>query len=200
MPHQGTYRFYDENFNPLKVDIYNYKTWERYGWSIYGDENLFDNYSEAEAGRFEAYLEVALKRAKQFHRALNINLTKRNSVKFTLIGSECKPTLDSYVIYKNTKKNKWITLTEPDSFRNSNGKKVSRKALEKIMFSPGDGRVTKRSLLGEVSTKNKRGNRLFGNGNSKAKTIFVCEIHDSLTGNPTIQKNVLNDLMSETSK
>lgn len=198
MPHKGTERFFDENLEGLKLNIYDYKTWERYGWSIYGKQDeLFKNYSEAEVGRLEAYLEVVLKRAKKFHEALNVRKSNRSLVSFVLVGSDCQRTLDGFVVYKDVKKDKWVTLTQPKSFRKSTGEKVQSKTLQRLMLKPGDGRVTRRSLLADTISQTKQQSVLFDSETPLTNALFACEKHDSLMANPTIQNNILTVLVNE---
>ena len=35
LPHDGTLMAYDENLKPLTIDLYDVKTWEKYGWTIW---------------------------------------------------------------------------------------------------------------------------------------------------------------------
>jgi hypothetical protein len=200
LPHARTEKFYDENLNPLNIDLYDIATWKKYGWSIYGDANFEKEFSEAEAGRFETYLALILRRAKRFHQALNVKNTKRSSVGFSLIGSDCKDTLDAVVIYKDIKKDKWITQADTNSFRNSKNEKVESGQLKNIMLMPGDGSVTRRSLLAETLAEDKRQSTLFDSALPLTSAFFICEDHDKLTGNLTVQNNFLTALVSEASR
>ena len=37
IPHQASARFLDEDLQPLKLDLYDPKTWEKYGWGAIND-------------------------------------------------------------------------------------------------------------------------------------------------------------------
>ncbi len=197
LPHSGTERFYDENLESLKVDIYKINTWRKYSWGVYSDNKYLKDFSEAELGRFEAYFELVLNRAKKFHQAINVFTKKRISLGIFIIGGDCDETLDAIVIYKDSKKDRWVTLTEPDSFRKSNGEKVSNGTLKRLMLAPGDGRVTRRSTLAETLIDSRRRSILFDSTLPLTSALFVCEDHDGITNNKTIQNNFLTSLISE---
>ena len=195
LPHSRTTRFYDENLRPLKIDLYNIKNWKKYGWAIYAGKKHLKNFSEAEKFRFEKYFDLVLKRAKRFHRALDIASTRKNPIGMHLIGSDCKKTLDAMVLYKNDR-DKWVTLTKPSSFKTSKGRKVSSRALKSLMLIPGDGSVTRRSLLAEMLKKGNKKKVLFGS-DSKSTTLFVCEVHDQIMNNSKIQRSVISALIAD---
>jgi pimeloyl-ACP methyl ester carboxylesterase len=201
LPHQGTFRMYDENLQKIDEDIFDPKTWRKYGWSIYGNEDkLLEKFSEAEVGRMENYFEVVLKRARDFHTALDVKNSGQSNIAFFIIGSDCVPTLDGAVIYMDTKKERWVTLTKKDSFRRSDGEKVRSDDVERVLYQPGDGRVTRRSLLAETLAADKRQSVLFDSALPLTYALFACEEHDKLTGNPVIQDNLLTALISEAAK
>ncbi|HUF03634.1 MAG TPA: hypothetical protein VMM38_05595 [Aridibacter sp.] len=199
LPHEGTFNAYDEFLKPMPVDLYDTKTWIKYNWSLYGNKNILKDFSESEVGRMEQYLEVVLNRAKAFHRALNADGEERSGVGLFIIGSDCRPTLDGVVIYKDAKKDRWVTLTEDDSFRRSDGKKVDDKIVKALIYQPGDGRVSRRSLLAETLAENKRLSVLYDSALPLTHALFICEEHDKLTGNKTVQNNLLAALISEAS-
>ncbi|QQS42597.1 MAG: hypothetical protein IPM63_06590 [Acidobacteriota bacterium] len=199
LPHAGTFHAYDEFLKPLNIDLYDAKTWIKYNWSFYGRKDIFKDFSEAEVGRMEQYLEVVLNRARNFHTALNADGEERGNVAYFIIGSDCRPTLDGVVIYRDEKNQRWVTLAEDDSFRRSDGVKVDDKAVEALIFQPGDGRVSRRSLLAETLAEDKRLSVLYDSALPLTHALFVCEEHDKLTGNKTIQNNLLTALVSEAS-
>lgn len=200
LPHEGTFRVYDEDLRPLEADIYDPATWRKYGWSIFGEKGLLDRFSEPEIGRMEAYLEIVLKRAKRFHEALTASEDGRGNIGFFIIGSDCIDTLDGVVIYRDAKKDRWVTMSKADSFRKSDGTKVDSKDVEAVLIKPGDGRVSRRSLLAETLDASKRKSVLFDSALPLTYALFVCEEHDKLTSNRTIQNNVLTALVSEATK
>ncbi|HYP50689.1 MAG TPA: hypothetical protein VEQ34_07090, partial [Pyrinomonadaceae bacterium] len=181
LPQSGTLRAFDENLKPLEIDIYNPATWEKYGWAAYQDEDFPKKFTPAEQRSAKPYLRAVLARANRFHEALRATSLTKSPVPVFFLGAECKPTLDGMVIYYDAKKARWRTIFKPDSFERADGTKVSEKELEPLLYSPGDGTVTKRSFLTTA----------IRNISSNEQTSFsVCEEHQNLTGNPEIQKTL----------
>jgi pimeloyl-ACP methyl ester carboxylesterase len=199
LPHAGTVRAFDENLRPLKIDLYNPLTWEKYGWTAYSDPNFAKEFSETEQKQAKEYFRLVLNRAKRLHEALDSNVGTRNPVSLYLLGSDCKPTLDAVVIYRDTKKNQWETLFRPKTFVRGNGTKVLAKQMEKLFYAPGDSVVTQRSFLGTNSVKTKRGNIARQTAFSAKDISFVCEVHNKLTGNAKIQSDLLDVLSGKQS-
>ncbi len=189
LPNLKTTRFYNENLKPIKIDLYNIKNWRKYGWAIYSNKKHLEGLSEAEIGRLEQYFRIVLRRAKRFHEALDAKAPRRGGSEMYLVGGDCYSTLDAMIVYKNDKQ-KWITLTSPDSFQTSTGVKVRSSQLRSLMYSPGDGRVSRKSLLGDG----------FDDTGFIKQTFFVCERHDAIMNNRTIQNNVLTLLINEARK
>lgn len=195
LPHPKTEHFYDENLNDLVVNIYNISSWKKYNWSVYSDDKFMKDNSAAEVRKFERYFSLVLNRAARFHQALDAYSAKRVSVGMFIIGGDCIDTLDAVVLYKDD--GKWKTLTKPKSFKNSKGVKITDEMLRKIMIAPGDGRVTRRSTLAETLSETKRRSVLFDSLLPITSALFICEDHDNITNNPTIQNNFLTALVSE---
>ncbi|MGI8669778.1 MAG: lipase/acyltransferase domain-containing protein [Aridibacter sp.] len=200
LPHPKTEHFYDEDLNDLKVNLYDVSTWKKYNWSVYSDDKILKDLSPAELIKFEKYFEKVLNRAQKFHQALDAFTTKRISVGIFIIGGDCIDTLDAVIVYKDEKNEKWKTLTKPNSFKNSSGKKITDEMLKKIMIAPGDGRVTRRSTLAETLSDTRRKSILYDSLLPLTSALFVCESHDDITSNKTIQNNFLTSLISEAEK
>ncbi|NNE98207.1 MAG: hypothetical protein HKN25_04220 [Pyrinomonadaceae bacterium] len=193
LPYENTVKVFNRDLEPIEINIYNIDVWRKYGWAVFNKEKQYlKDFSEAEAGRFEQYFSMALDRAKRFHEALRIPTRKKPSIQFHVVGSDCAETLDALIIYQKGKK--WVTLTKPDSFRNSSGTKVPTEAVKKLIMVPGDGKVSRRSLLGESLSYG--GSKNFGNSAILPITskVIVCEEHDSLMGNSTILSRVFEKL------
>ena len=134
LPHDGMVRAFDEDLKPLKVDVYNPKTWEKYGWLVYEDKDFSKKFSEDEQRQAKAYFSAVLLRAKLFQAALNAKPTRKNPVPMYYLGSECKPTIDGMIIYKDAKENVWKTRFEADSFTKTDGTKVTKEELKSSSF------------------------------------------------------------------
>ena len=71
LPHEGSLRAYNEDMEPINIDVFDPATWEEYEWAIWkrrGFEKQFDK-SEQRVARL--YFRHVLERAKQFQIALN---------------------------------------------------------------------------------------------------------------------------------
>lgn len=196
LPHGGTLRAFDENLKPLKIDIYNPATWEKYGWAAYTDPKFSKEFSIQEQSQAKAYFRVVLNRAKRFHEALDANITAKSPVSMYIIGADCKPTLDALIIVRDSKKDRWRTILNAEGFKRSDGTKVSGKEIEDVLFTLGDGVVSQRSLL----TSSLAGAKIQGNGFKEAlnvkDTSFVCDVHNRLLSNTDVQNKLFADLVS----
>ena len=183
MPHASAVRFLDENLQPLTVDLYDQEVWKRYGWSvIYSSPDFRRNH----AGDLDAYLAAALQRARRFHEALDAMRPENTPVILLAIGGDCEETLNSPVILRDQKRNRWVTLTRPREYRTSNGTKISKRRATDAMYAPGDGRVTRESLLGENIFKS-----------LSRYAVFGCDLHGQLPRNPSLQDNALTAIVNE---
>jgi pimeloyl-ACP methyl ester carboxylesterase len=196
MPHRSAVKFLDENLQPLAVDLYDPEVWKRYGWSvIYSSPDFRRRYAGAAGtdggnGKSEedldAYLAATLQRARRFHEALDGANDSSSPVMLLAIGGDCEETFSSPVILRDEKRNRWITLTRPREYRTSTGVKISKQKATDAMYAPGDGRVTRGSLLGD---------NLFKNLSRYA--VFGCDLHGQLPRNKSLQDNALTAIVGE---
>lgn len=197
LPHMGTARIYDENLKPLKIDLFNPLTWEKYGWAVYKDEKFKKEFSPQEQKVARQFFHLVLNRAKRFQQALDAEMNSKTPVSMYIFGADCKQTLEGMIIYQDKKKNEWKTLFQPDSFTRSDGTKVTDKEVKALLFTDGDGVVTKDSLLTSTlpSTKvqiNTYNMALFVNN-----IYFTCEAHNKLTGNVEVQNRIFTELIAK---
>lgn len=193
MPHREAVKFLDENLEVLPVDLYDPEVWKRYGWSvIYSSPEFRRRYAEASGtdgtseNMLDAYLTATLRRARRFHEALDTRATTYAPVTLLAIGGDCEETLNSPVLLRDEKRNRWLTLTRPREYRTSTGVKISKKKATEAMYAPGDGRVTRASLLGEHIFKQLSRHAVFG-----------CDLHGQLPRNPSLQDNALTAIVGE---
>jgi len=185
---------------PVEVDLYDPEVWKRYGWSaLYSSPDFRRHFAEEKGtdgslDQLDAYLAATLRRARRFHEALDSVDTSRSPVVLLAIGGDCEETLNSPVILRDEKRNRWVTLTRPREFRTSSGEKISKKQVTEAMYAPGDGRVTRSSLLGETifRTHNPRTGFTLSN-----YAVFGCDLHGNLPRNQSLQDNALTAIVGE---
>jgi pimeloyl-ACP methyl ester carboxylesterase len=203
MPHREAVRFLDENLQALPLDLYDAEVWKRYGWSvIYSSPEFRRHYvqtsgTDGARGRSEdeldAYLAATLKRASRFQEALDSTGSSEAPVVLLAIGGDCEETFNSPVVVRDEKENRWLTLTRPREYRTSSGVKISKQQATEAMYRPGDGRVTRTSLLGENIFMR---NRQTGFTLSRY-AVFGCDLHGQLPRNPSLQDNALTAIVGE---
>ncbi len=217
IPHPEAARFLDGDLKPLKVDLYDPETWRRYSWSAAFDpkyrKHFTGNNSSVNSERktsatietsapeiIDAYLAAVLRRAKYFHEALSAPSEGEAPVKLLTFGSSCVDTLDAPVILRDEKKNQWVTLVRPRELRASNGRRLSRDDVKRAMYAPGDGRMTRRSLLGQSLMGKRSEGTLYDTTLPISYAAFVCETHSGIHSNKIVQDNALTQLVNEAMK
>ena len=212
LPHGAAARFLDRDLRPLSVDLYDPATWRRYGWSAANDPAFRAAYErgaardeEAPAGRgtladLDAYFDAALARARRFHEALDAPGSSDAAaapVKLFAFGGDCEETLSAPVVMQDGKTGRWLTLTRPKSLRASDGRRLRRGEVVRAMYAPGDGRVTRDSLMGAGLGAAGRASALYETPLPVAYAAFACDLHSDLQNNRTLQDNALTLLVSE---
>jgi pimeloyl-ACP methyl ester carboxylesterase len=200
MPHRGTIKFLDENLQAIELDLYDVEVWKRYGWSVvYSSTEFRQRYAGAagtdgKSEELDSYLAATLQRARRFHQALDAVENSNSPVVLLAIGGDCEETLSAPLILRDQKHNRWLTLTRPREFRTSSGVKVSKEKATDAMYAPGDGRVTRTSLLGETLFKNRDTQTGF---TLSHYAVFGCDLHGQLPRNKSLQDNALTAIVSE---
>ena len=183
MPHARAVKFLDENLQPLAIDLYDREVWKRYGWSVIYSSPDFRRRHDSD---LDAYLAATLQRARRFHEALDAMRPEDTPVVLLAIGGDCEETFSSPVILRDEKRNRWLTLTRPREYRTSAGVKITKQKATGAMYEPGDGRVTRESLLGENIFKK-----------LSRYAVFGCDLHGQLPRNPSLQDNALTAIVGE---
>ena len=210
LPRAGGARFLDGNLRPLAVDLYDPETWRRYGWSAANDPAFREAYArgvvrgqEAPNGHgtleeLDAYLAAVLERARRFNEALNARggPAADAPVKLFAFGGDCEETLAAPVILRDEKRGRWLTLTRPKSLRGPDGRRIPRAEVVRAMYAPGDGRVTRDSLMG-LLPGGPRASALYDTPLPLAYAAFACDLHSELQNNKTLQDNALTLLVNE---
>lgn len=222
IPHQNSARFLDENLQPIKIDIYDIETWIKYGWGAIADPKFLGKLRDANRlartnkeikpvkldkkangddrilarttyAQVRAYLVAALDRARRFHLAMDAT-SKTAPVQLFAYGGNCSPTLDAAVLIRDDKKGTWTTLVDAKDIKTADGKQIKKDEVKAAMFTPGDGRVTKRSLLSETELA-KGGPEMIKI--PLASSFFACGLHTKLFLEKPIQESFWSALIVE---
>ena len=186
MPHSQTVKFLDENLKPLQLDLYDPEVWKRYGWSVIYSSPDFRRHFAGADDELDGYLAATLRRAHRFQQALDAARNSESPVVLLAIGGDCEETLNAPVVLRDEKRNRWLTLTRPREYKTSAGVKISKQKVTEAMYAPGDGRVTRTSLLGE---------NIFHTLSRYA--VFGCDLHGQLPRNKILQDNTLTAIAGE---
>ncbi len=182
----------------LNRDLYSIDTWRDFRWSVFDPRvrrrirRRFDTKSDADQylAVLERYFEKNLIRAKRFHRALSLPL-RRTSVRYVVFGGDCTLTPARCLIERVNGQAK-IRLF-PDQIENP----MPGVDYTKLMLEPGDGRVTKPSLLARNALDPSAPVKEPG-AFPLAYSVFLCATHTGLTADITFQDNLLNILLTQT--
>jgi len=196
LPAPGALRAFDDKLDPIEIDLYDTKTWKKYGWDITDSKDFSSKFSRAEQKIADQYFANALGRARRLHEALASSNGKSVEVEFFTAGCDCKKdTPDGIVIYRDVKKDEWKTLFKPKGFTRSDGYKFSDDDLKKVIYSPGDGIVAFRSLEAATQSKNAGVESIY----AARETKVICQDHNKLAANAMIQDYVIKVLAGEVS-
>ena len=151
-------------------------------------QRLGPEQAERQLLALQRFFEVQLERARRFTWALSVEAPP-GGVEPTLFGGNCNLT-PARLVVEEVAGESWLRLW-PDKIRNTQ----AGVDYSLLMLEPGDGTVTKASLLGrDVLDPGVSRHRYLHF--SPAKTFFFCENHETLTGNITFQDNLLQSLLS----
>ncbi len=178
----------------LDIDIYNPELWQKNQWAIY-DKNVIDRImtsakspenGQQEVKTLQHFFNHQLLRAQAFWHALTPKYEVDHEG-FIIMGGSCNETLNRVIAEKDTTSG-FINLHH--SVRREQDDIDLQKS---ILFEPGDGQVSKSSLLGQAKSK---GHKHTLKTIKVKYPVFVCEDHLKLTENITFQDNLLHVLLN----
>jgi hypothetical protein len=207
MPHKQIARFLDRDLKPLEVDLYDPATWKLYGWSIAHDAEFRESFARkttngattqnhSAANLLDIHLQATLERTKAFHRALDAASDGTAPVPLYTFGGDCQETLNAAIVYYDKEKNRWVTLTTPRELRASDGHKISKDEVRRAMYIPGDGRVTRASVMGEDLPGPLRSQSTYGTALPISHAFFACGGHGDLHNNLIFANNALTLILA----
>jgi hypothetical protein len=211
LPHGKAARFLDEELKPLSIDLYDPEAWKLYGWSAINNPEYRRRYAEGRTAaadpnphrsveNLDGYLAAVLQRTKRFHEALDAQSPVDPPVTLLAVGGDCEETLRAPVILRDKKTGSWTTIIRPREYRTASGKRITKQEMTEAMYEPGDGRVTRRSLLGADLAGRRQAGDISNSPLALTYAVFGCDLHGALQKNKTLQDNALSALVSEAMK
>lgn len=180
----------------LKRDLFDVDIWRSFQWSIFNPETrqrILGGFHHKAAGEkhlqlMEQYFEKNLERARRFVWSLSIPLPEKHP-KLIIFGGGCTLT-SARIIVEEVDGESMVRMLPKELVQPIEG--VDYDAL---LLEPGDGSVTKASLLGRNTLDPSVKRHKYINVPIK-QSLFLCESHNSLTGNLNFQDNLLNTLLT----
>ncbi len=192
--------FLNERLDRVPIDLFATESWRTYGWSVFSEKHrksvlkkLGSGGGNARLAEEEAFLSVALGRAREFHRSLERTSSKPRPFAVYVFGGDCEPTLRAPLVVATAGEYRTYFLAQGVRI---GANRLNKKRLLDLMFAPGDGRVTRSSLIAEAYN---------GGGGSPMKSdlgfdhvVFGCEEHGALPNDAEMQNNILSVIVNDT--
>jgi pimeloyl-ACP methyl ester carboxylesterase len=180
----------------LERDVFDVEVWRRFQWAIFDPkvrERVIARFPDRGAGEahlalLERYMAKYLERARRFTWALSVAEPTRG-VKPIVLGGDCELT-PARLVVENVGDDSLLRLW-PEQIANP----VPGVDYDALMLEPGDGTVTKASLLARESVDPTVPRHEYSHF-PLDYSFFLCERHDRLTGNVSFQDNLLHALLS----
>ena len=205
LPHPDAPVIVDPAGMPVALDIYDPATWRERHWSVYSPEveqRVRESAGEPGPGEravreLHATFDRHLVRAGRFQRALAVPLAD-HAIEVALFGGDCTLTLARAVLVHEPTGDRLAfapreVLPSGSRLELTDG---ARKALDRLLFEPGDGLVTRAS---QVARDRPLAPHADGQRPAPllplAQSFFLCEDHGQLTANTYFQNNLLNFLL-----
>ena len=200
MLHPSTPWLLDSSGNIIDVDIFDIDTWRQLKWSIF-DNRIRNRTRRVKGGGaageryltvLESYLDRHLSRGRNFMTLMTTETGPEDIVPY-VYGGDCEPTLARIVV--EDVRGKLVARERPEAI----ARPLADVDYDQLMYDPGDSVVTRASLLGrcEQSAYSRCDDIRRMN---LAHSIFICEMHQTLTSNIYFQNNILHNLLSKQTK
>lgn len=193
-PHPLVTWLIDIDGHPLEFELFDVATWRRFGWSVFDPDvqervaamTVVDKQNYVPA--LHRYFEYRLERGRRFMWFMSAPETE-TPIRYVLFGGDCTLTPARLALEEVGGEFK-VRLNPEDILRPKSGVNY-----DELMLEPGDGRVTKPSLLAR-ETLDPSAPQSEDSFLPIAYWFFLCERHDQLTNNVNFQDNLLNVLLT----
>jgi len=180
----------------LERDLFDANIWRRFEWSIFDpavESRILEQFEDAKQGqayleRLQHYFGIHLERARRFVWSLSV-AAEEMPISYVVFGGDCVLT-PARIIVEEIDGESAVRLY-PREIVN----RVPDIDYQTLMLEPGDGRVTKPSLLARQTLDPTIRRHRYSYFPLDYSVMF-CDDHDRLTGNINFQDNLLNILLS----
>jgi len=166
-------------------DVFDVKTWSDLQWSVF-DPELTARIGASRAALLQRYFAKQLARAGRLQRNLQREQPP-SAAKLIVFGADCELTASRVLVESDH--GRMVPRFDPKKIVHP----LKDRRYDELTREPGDGRVTKASLLGRQSLDPTVQNR---GGFPIAFSFFLCAEHADVPGNINFQDNLLNALLS----
>ncbi len=181
---------------PLDRDLFDIRIWRRFQWSIFDPQvrqRIIEQSASPQSGReylevLEKYFEVQLERGRRFVWSLTVPLPA-DSHSLIVFGGDCLLTPARLLVEEVN------GVSEVRLWPHELSDPLPGVDYDALMLEPGDGIVTKASLLARESLDSSITRHRYIHF-PLDYPLFLCEKHDALTGNKTFQDNLLQALLN----
>jgi len=195
LPHPASIWAVDDQGNPLDLDVFDPAMWQRHQWSVYNPEvqqRIMKHAQSPAAGEqririLQRFFNNQLQRAKAFWQALSPEFEVDHEG-YVIMGGDCDRTLDRLILHQQQER---LELLDEISMSDDHPTRSNHRAW---LYAPGDGQVSKGSLLGQIHDPQ---THVTTHTLRIRYPVFVCEDHIKLTQNITFQDNLLHILLNE---
>jgi pimeloyl-ACP methyl ester carboxylesterase len=190
-PHPLVTWLVDNRGKAVDADLFAGETWRRYRWSVFEPEiesRLRAARGDAYAEALQRYFDFRLERGRRFMWMMSTP-EPATPIRYVLFGGDC--TLTPARLLLEDSGGQPVARLYPDQVT----QRLPQVNYDELMLEPGDGRVTKPSLLAR-ETLDPSAPQNEDSFLPVAYFFFLCERHDQLTNNVNFQDNLLNVLLT----
>lgn len=175
----------------LERDLFDTEIWQRFEWGLFDPQAraaIIEDKGEAYYQTLVRYFNKQIERGRRFAWSLSVP-TPESPVKYIVFGGDCELT-PARLLVEEVNGESMVRLY-PDEIENP----IAGIDYSDLMLEPGDGRVTKPSLIARDALDPTIPRHKYSYF-PLDYAVMLCETHDTLTGNIHFQDNLLNVLLT----